>query len=195
MGWGQSVKNIIPVNIRQYGSSIMGNRGELNESHFSNSDKQSIIRAVLRNMKHPGSEPNTIGYFDYGKKENHRTGWEGSGSGNGVSPIGAMIKSFTDPAFRMETTLGMANYHTDDNGDVIVTDTYDFGAPQEVINQKIKENGGSKIKTYLQLARERQSNFEGKLNIIGNLFAGGDGTGAPVRINLGNPNSWGSIEY
>ena len=59
----------------------------------------------------------TLQYSDYSVYKN------GSANGVGNMPVS---KSFTDPSYAMATTVGRAKYFTDPQGNVHVSDTYDF---------------------------------------------------------------------
>lgn len=174
----KGVKKVVPVNIRQFAGAAFGDTSPLTENDLWASDIEAIKNAV-NNTKEPG----VIGYGDYGTPDKYDpSDWQG-GSKDGIGPFGALIKSYTDPKFRMETTLGMANYNVDPAGNVIVSDRYNFGASPEQINAEIAKRGG-KMKALSSSYSE--AGFEGLMNALGNMFVAPEGnTGAPVNINLG----------
>lgn len=182
----KGVRKIVPVNIRQYAGTILGDRSPLTEDDLWGSDIEAIKNAVIRNKKGEGTgfvQPGVIGYGDYGEKDGDFSDWQG-GSKNGVGPFAALLKSYIDPKFRMETTLGMAKYADDGSGNTVVQDTYNFGATPEQIKTEIDKYGG-KFKAVK--GAYQNAGFEGLLNAIGNLYAApeGNNSGPPVRINLG----------
>lgn len=54
-----------------------------------------------------------------------------------TSPKRLRIKDLANPAFILKTTLGKANVLVDENNNIIIKDTYDFGSPET--NAKEKE--------------------------------------------------------
>ena len=170
----------IPVNIRQYVASIFGDETELNEKHFSKSDLDSLRQAVHRQMTKSGSREGEIGYGDY-----YETPAKFSSFGRGESAVRYLKDSFNDPAFRMETTLGMARYKVDDAGNAVVEDKYDFNASREQVKELLSRQStiGVLSEAY------RRHGVNGILNAAGNIFGRTEGEGTPVKINLGPINA------
>jgi hypothetical protein len=170
----------IPVNIRQYVASLMGDEAELNEKHLSASDLESLKRAVLRQVRKTGQREGEIGYGDY-----YETPAKFSSFARGESAVRYLTDSFNDPAFRMETTLGMARYKVDDAGNAVVEDKYDFNATREQVRELL-----SKRSTLRVLGESYQRHgVNGLLNVVGNIFGRTEGEGTPVKINLGPINA------
>ncbi len=165
--------NLAPVNMRQYLYTLLGGKEGLTENDLSDSDKESVLRAVQQVIQQTGQQSGTIGYGDYGG------GPIAIPQDPGLLDI--LHKSFTDPAFRMETTLGMANYNVGPDGNVHVSDQYDFNASPESVQQAKQAHGGG-----LGLAMEgyKQAGWLGLLNALGNLARPGE-TGTPYSLNLG----------
>ncbi|MES3016202.1 MAG: hypothetical protein V4721_00425 [Bacteroidota bacterium] len=154
----------------------------MTEKDLWQSDLDSLKRAVGRHLD-KGVNKGEIGYGEYGENPEFETSaWDGGITGQGVNPLQAIFESINDPKFRMETTLGMARYDVDPNGDAIVSDKYDFNATRPQVDAYHKESGG-KIASLLRAYKE--AGFEGALNVAGNSFIGAEGEGTPVRINLG----------
>lgn len=170
-------KKAVPVNIRQYVAGAMGNNSPLTEADLWPSDIQA-----LRNAVNNTTEPGVIGYGDYGPEAKYDpSAWQG-GSKEGIGLFGALLKSYLDPKFRMETTLGMANFNETPDGNVTVTDNYNFGATPEQVNAAIQKAGG---KGKALMNSYRDSGFEGLLNAFGNLYVAPEGDNSiPVRINF-----------
>ena len=175
-------KNLLPVNIRQYLSHLIGNREPLTERHLSKEDLAALRISVHRNMMGGGIEPRpgVIGYGDYGSKPGQFSGF---GGGPSNKPFGSvLLDSFTDPKTRMETTLGMAKYYRDENGDLIINDRYNFNASREQINKILKDKSlaGTLMFAY------HQNGMPGILNALGNIFGDSESEGgSEVKINLG----------
>jgi hypothetical protein len=81
----------------------------------------------------------------------------------------------------METTLGMANYRRAPNGEIEVSDSYDFNASRKQVEEALREKG---IGLFLMDAY-KHAGMWGVANALGNMFAGNDGEGTPYTLNLG----------
>ena len=177
--------DITPINIEQYIGKLLGNRKTVTENDLWQSDLQALRNAVGKKKTPEG----IIEYGEYGPANEYQpSAWDEGWGHEGPSALDALFSSYIDPKFRMETTLGAAKYHTDPNGDVIVQDTYDWGASPEYRDQKIKESG-SKLGAVLQAYKTH--GLTGGMNAAGNIFIGTDSTGAPIRINIGKMNNLG----
>lgn len=163
--------NLAPVNIRQYLHTLTGGNEGLSEKDLSESDRATLMQAVQKVMQQSGQESGTIGYGDYG---------DTIATHDNMGLLDLLYRSATDPAFRLETTLGMAKYNVDPQGNVIVSDQYDFNADPAAVQQAIQQKGG------LGLALEgyQHSGWMGLLNALGNMARPGE-TGTPYSLNLG----------
>ena len=173
LGLGE-LKKMVPVNMRQYAYTLAGGNEGLKLQDFTDEDLATIRGAVDRVMKSTGKNEGVIGYGDYSK--------DGSIKAEERDGLLAMIgESFTDPAFRMETTLGMAKYKVNPNGELEVSDAYDFNAKRSYVNKLINEKG------VLPLLFEsyRSYGMWGLANALGNIFSKADAEGTPYTLNLG----------
>ena len=170
----QSIKNaVIPVNVRQFASHLFGDRSPITESQFTPEDLAAIRFAI---EKRGGGASGSIGYGDYSPQ-----GFS-SFSDPGEGLVGMLHKSYTDPAYRMETTLGQASYRQLPDGSYVVEDKYNFNAPsRKYVNEKLKE------KNIVSLAADayKDRGLSGVLNVLGNVYgATEDEAGAPVSIRV-----------
>ena len=177
LSFTQTAKNtLLPVNIRQFLSHIIGSREPITESQFSPEDLAAIRYAIAKR----GGESGEIGYGDYGPQG--RSSWMDP-TQKVEGPFDIIYKSYTDPVYRMETTLGGASYRRLPDGSYLVEDEYNFNAPsRKIVLDALREQG------MLALLREafKSGGLSGILNVIGNVYgATEDEPGAPVRINLG----------
>lgn len=179
-------KSAVPVNIRALASAISGDRAGITTDDLWLSDKEALYRAASRQAATTGKTSGDIGYGDYGAKPSEFSDFTGGdlyGAHSGIGLIDAIIKSYTDPKFRMETTLGMARYKVNPDKSVSISDRYDFNAPRKIVNSEITKNG--KLGTILNAYRN--VGFEGAANAAGNIYAGADGEGLPYQVNLSRP--------
>jgi len=102
-------------------------------------------------------------------------------SGKGDSE--ADKKSFSDPSYRVKTSLGQFSYHTNDKGETIVTDSYDFNDAKELQDQN--PTIIDKISNLVKYASETDVNNYGMVRRFMSLFGSVQGKGADVTINLG----------
>lgn len=170
------MSDLVPINIKQYIKFLVGTDTSLSEKDFNKEDLAAIKRAVIRRMKE-NPRSGEIGYGDYGEQPADFSNFE-----QGASLRTLISDSYTDPKMRLETTLGMASYDTDDNGDVRVKDTYNFNATRKQVNEIVKEQGRLGAMDYAL----RKNGFTGILNAIGNMYGKTeDEGGTNVDINLG----------
>ena len=170
----QNVKNaLLPVNVRQFASHLFGDRSPITESQFTPEDLAAIRFAI---EKRGGGASGYIGYGDYSPQGFSSFGDPDEGL------MGMLHKSYTDPAYRMETTLGQASYRQLPNGSYVVEDKYNFNAPsRQYVNNKLKEQN------FLSLAANayKQRGLSGVLNLLGNVYGDTESEpGAPVSIQL-----------
>lgn len=173
----ESAASFVPVNMRVFASTMFGSEANITEKDFSASDKQALKEAVIRVSTASGKKEGVISYGDYGK--GGFSNWEEDPSFGGTSLSTIVFDSFNDPRFRLETTLGAARYKIE-NGNVIITDTYDFAASKEKLEKLKNEKGTMNV-----LKEAFQSHgWSGLLNAMGNLKMGGVKK-RKVHINLG----------
>jgi len=85
------------------------------------------------------------------------------------------IKKFKDPAFSMKTLLGQASITTNDQGETVVIDRYNFN----------EENPDSFKDYAMKAARVASDPIYGSFREAGSIFGSDEGEGSFVRINLG----------
>ena len=168
----QIVKSI-PINMRQYVYTLAGGTRPLTERDLSPDDFTTLKDAVIRKIKQTGQTSGVIGYGEYDKDGNIS-----EAENTGTAKL--LHKSFTDPVFRLESTLGMVRYTINKNGEIEIHDSYDFNADRRLIDDEVRKYGRLGV-----LARAAQhSGIWGVLNAAGNM-AKPDGTGTPFVLNLG----------
>ncbi len=164
----------LPVNMTTFASTLFGSKSDITENDFSSSDKQTLVDTVKRVKAKTGKTEGVIGYGDYSPDG------KVSDFGTGMSAGKIVGQSFNNPAFRLETTLGMARYKIE-KGNLIITDVYDWYANKGKVNQAVQQQGGP---LGLMAVGYQSRGWEGLLNAIGSMSAA-KGSGRKVRINLG----------
>ena len=103
---------------------------------------------------------------------------DAGGGGKGADPLSALKKSFTSPAYNVETSLGHFNARKNKDGSVTITDKYDFLGYGFDKPQKITMN-----QFFGALGRVRNPEQLGTL--VARTFVENTGRkGRKVRINL-----------
>ena len=170
----QNIKNaLVPVNMRKYISHLLGDRSPITESDFTEKDLDAIRYAI---EKQGGGSSGTIGYGDYSPQGFSDFGNPGEG------PLDLLKNSYTDPAYRMETTLGMASYRQLPDGSYVVEDRYNFNAPsRKYVNDILKKQNIISIMS----EGYKTHGLSGILNILGNAYGDTESEpGTPVSIRL-----------
>lgn len=170
----------LPVNIKTYLSTLLGNRTGPSLSDFTPGDLDAIRRAAATSMKTTGQSQGTFGYGNY-------TGTARTPGSRFDEPQGLwslLMRSFTDPSFRAETTLGQAKYNVNDRGELEVRDTYNFNMPRSEVNAYAQHEGGLQIwKDLTDLVRSGRGNEA--LETFINMFGTSQEEGKPYTLNLG----------
>jgi hypothetical protein len=166
------LRDLVPINMRQYAYTLAGGQSPLTEQDFSKDDLDTLKDAVERKIKQTGKMSGVIGYGDYAK--------DGTIAAENTGTLDTVSKSFSDPAFRLESTLGMARYTVNKKGEIEIHDAYDFNADKSLVDKSIREKG--RVGTVI--AGAKHSGLWGALNAAGNM-ARPDGTGVPFTLNLG----------
>ncbi len=178
VGLGLSdIKKTVPVNIRQYLYTLGGGREGLSLNDFNADDIASIRSAVDRVIAKTGKLEGEIGYGDYDPKGKIQA------EDKRDDLLSLLEKSFTNPAFRMETTLGMAKYHVNPKGEVEISDAYDFNADRDAVRKILNTQG--LLPVLYEGYRDRGA--WGLANALGNIFGLTENEGTPYTLNLGKP--------
>ncbi len=169
-------KRILPINMRQFAYDVFGGDDDLTEKDLSPEEfaaaKEVTINALKRQSK-------AIGYPDYQTSEGSYDDVGGSVKGS----QGVIRKSFEDPRYALKTTIGQASITTNDKGETILVDQYDFNEK----NWKDRSFSIEGIKTFLGDVRRAVSQPEyGIPRTIGSYLGSAPGEGSNVKINLGN---------
>lgn len=172
----QELKNrILPVNIRSYASHIFGNRSPITEKNLTREDLNTLQYAVNR---YPDVSKGYIDYGDYspdGPSDIYKN-WSGQ------TPSSIILNSYTNPAYRMETTLGKASFRRLPDGSTIVEDNYNFNPSTQNFdaNAVRQQNLIAILKEAIQ-----EQGIINVLNMIGNIYGNtANEEGTPVSIRL-----------
>lgn len=168
-------KRILPINMRQFAYDVFGGDDDLTEKDLSPEEFAAAREVTINALKR---QSKAIGYPDYQTSEGSYDDVGGSVKGS----QGVIRKSFEDPRYALKTTIGQASITTNDKGETILVDQYDFNEK----NWKDRSFSIEGIKTFLGDVRRAVSQPEyGIPRTIGSYLGSAPGEGSNVRINLG----------
>jgi hypothetical protein len=159
----------IPVNMRMFAKNFGAESPILRNEDLWESDRDAIRANVAKETEKTGQPSGVISYDGYGK--------ESTRVEEPSETLGTILyDSMTNPTYRMETTLGKAQYKSLPKGYTEISDTYDFGEP------------GSARK-YIEALGVGRASFDtyramgplGPLHMIGDLIRP-QGTGKPFTM-------------
>lgn len=168
-------KRILPINMRQLAYDVLGGDDDLTETDLSPEEyaaaKEVTINALKRQSK-------AIEYKDY---QTSKGGYDDVG-GSVEGSKGVIRKSFEDPRYALKTTIGQASITTNDKGETILEDRYNFNEK----NWKDRSFSFEGLKTFVGDMKNAFMQPEyGIPRTIGSYLGSAPGEGSMVRINLG----------
>ena len=168
-------KRILPINMRQLAYDVFGGDDDLTENDLSPAEYAAAREVAINARKR---QSNTISYKDYQTSKSSYDDVGGSVEGS----QGVIKKSFDDPRYALKTTIGQASLTTNDLGETILEDRYNFNEK----NWKDRTFSIEGVKTFLGDMKNAFSQPEyGIPRTIGSYLGSGPGEGSMVKINLG----------
>ncbi|MCA9339468.1 MAG: hypothetical protein KDA17_00990 [Candidatus Saccharibacteria bacterium] len=168
-------KASVPTNIRTFLATLFGSKEDVTEQDFTAKELSTLRTRIENKIAKTGQKSGVIGYGEYSSDGATSKYYSEDGS---TSLFDIVIGSFSDVETRLETTLGVAKYEKLSNGDIVITDEYDFAATPEQVAKAKQANGGALGTVVSGL---KYSGVTGALNAAGNLMAP-KGQGRKVRI-------------
>ena len=176
----KSLLSFIPSNLRMFADDIIRTqfgleKEGLTEKDLSERQLDDLRQTVINSIERTGIEDNILdGIIDY---EDYNTQLGNAYTGG--------VSKFFNPAFHNKTTFGKMNYDIDDQGNVILTDSFDFADAAAKQDSSLP----TKIARIAQAYSNSGSFGGGIYNALreasGN-FGSPEGTGGQSTINLGN---------
>jgi len=163
----------IPINIRAFVGDLVGDDSKITEKNLSAKEREALRRIALQNQARNKS---VIEYADYRTDANNRNQYvDVSPSSSNIDVVG---KTAASPEYALKTSLGQAKITTDEDGNTIVIDRYNFNDAKDdfKFDEFMKDVVKAGMSGYAQ-ARN-----------LGRYFGSGQGEGAEVEINLGKLN-------
>ena len=166
---------LLPINMRQLVYDVFGGDDDLTEKDLSPDEYAAAREVAINALKR---KSNVISYTDYKTSKSSYDDVGGSVQGS----QGVIKKSFDDPRYALKTTIGQASLTTNDLGETILEDRYNFNEK----TWKDRSFSFEGLKTFVGDMKNAFMQPEyGIPRTIGSYLGSGPGEGSMVRINLG----------
>ena len=162
----RSLINKIPANVRFFTTDVLGIDTPADNTYFTE-DQLKILRDSAVNSLDKGKRSMTYEDYPSGKSD---VSYQDKG-------IMELANKMMDDEFQMRTTIGAANLTIDANGDIILTDRFNFNDAQDVKDLEDAKNAIFDI--------FGTDGAYKKIRKVGTYAGSGEGKGAPIEINLG----------
>ena len=162
----RSLINKIPANVRFFTTDVLGIDTPADNTYFTE-DQLKILRDSAVNSLDKGKSSMTYEDYPSGKSD---ISYQEKG-------IMELANKMMDDEFQMRTTIGAANLTIDANGDIILTDRFNFNDAQDVRDLEDAKNAIFDI--------FGTDGAYKKIRKVGTYAGSGEGKGAPIEINLG----------
>ena len=177
-------KRILPINMRQLAYDVFGGDDDLTETDLSPDEYNAAREVAINALKR---KSNAIAYEDYqtvpeGMQSVYDDPSYADVGGNIKGSKGVIRKSFDDPRYALKTTIGQASLTTNDLGETILEDRYNFNEK----SWKDRSFSIEGVKTFLGDMSNvlKQPEYFGP-RMLGSYLGSGPGEGSKVKINLG----------
>ena len=155
-----SLKNYIPPNIRMFVSDLLGSKEPFTEKDLLESDKK-----LLKEIAIGGMDKGFIDYEDYGVNSIDRN----------------ILRNILDDRYNLKTLLGQAKVMLNEDGELIVKDTFDFNDASAGLSDEEQKAAIEK-----ELSNIPKGNIKDRARVYARYHGSGPGEGAKVNFNI-NP--------
>ena len=162
----RSLINKIPANVRFFTTDVLGIDTPADNTYFTE-DQIQILKDSATSALDKGKKSMTYEDYPSGKSD---ISYQEKG-------IMELANKMMDDEFQMRTTIGAANLTIDANGDIILTDRFNFNDAQDIKDLEDAKNAIFDI--------FGTDGAYKKIRKVGTYAGSGEGKGAPIEINLG----------
>lgn len=156
----RTLLNKVPANIRFFASDLLGMDSSASNENFSDKGIAVLKEAAINALDQGKS---SMSYEDYpGGKMNFNENF---------------LSKLKDPNFNMRTTIGSANLRINENGDIILTDQFNFNDAKDIKSLSDAKNA------VLEIFGEE--GLYKKIRKIGTYAGSKEGEGSSIELNLG----------
>ena len=156
----RTLLNKIPANMRFLAADLVGMDSPAGKEKFTEEGlgilKEAATTALDKGKSSMTYEDYPEGYMDFNKN---------------------LLAKMADKNFQMRTTIGSANLRIDENGDIILTDQFNFNDAKDVKSLEEAKNA------VLDIFGEK--GLYKKIRKFATYAGSGEGEGTPIEINLG----------
>ena len=156
----RTLLNKIPANMRFLAADIVGMDRPAGEEKFTEEGlgilKEAATTALDKGKSSMTYEDYPEGYMDFNKN---------------------LLSKMADKNFQMRTTIGSANLRIDENGDIILTDQFNFNDAKDIKSLEDAKNA------VLDIFGEK--GLYKKIRKFATYAGSEEGEGTPIEINLG----------
>ena len=156
----RTLLNKVPANLRFLAADIVGMDKPAGKEQFTE-EGLGILKEAAINALDKGKSSMT--YEDY--------------PGGEMNFNKDLLGKMADKNFQMRTTIGSANLRIDENGDIILTDQFNFNDAKDVNSLKEAKNA------VLEIFGE--DGLYKKIRKFSKFAGSGEGEGTPIELNLG----------
>ena len=164
----KKIKNIIPPNIRQFGYDVFGGKEDFTEADLSPA-YQEELKGIANKALMKGKD--TITYADYEQGTMDRP----------------LIKNLMSKNYNLKTLIGDGKITLNENGELIVTDRFDYNDAQDINSLEDVKNMFSGIVGAFR-GDEGHYGSGGLYSAIreaAKYLGSAPGEGSDIKINLG----------
>ena len=161
--------NLIPPNIRQFTYDIFGGKGDFTEKDLSDSYKEEL-KGIAEQSLNEGR--NTISYADYDQGTIDKS----------------LLTNLLSKNYNLKTLIGSGKVTLNENGEIIVTDKFDFNNAKDINSlADVKEMMSGIVSAF----KGEGENFYGTgglysaLREVGTWLGSNPDEGSDIKINLG----------
>ena len=163
--------NIIPPNVRQFTSDVFGGKEDFTEEKLSPAYEKEL-KGIAEKTLSEGKD--TISYEDYEQ-------------GTVNKPL---ILNLLSKNYNLKTLIGSGKVSIDENGDIIVTDKFDYNNAKDINSlNDVKEALSGIISAFKGEGEDYQGGggLYSAIRKAAQYIGSAPGEGSDVKINLGKP--------
>ena len=184
-GFLPKIKGLLPsfgtAEFRFYKNNLFNPGSTFNEDSLNKTDIKTLRSAVSNAIEQGRTYTEYKPDFGYEESEVNKE-----------SPIKGLI----DPYLRMARSLGVFNFTTNDKGEVLIDDTFDYNSgPRRKAYYKAVQDGDT-VKSLKLLSEASPVQAASMIGFVKQEEARkkGDPYKTKIFINLGKPDTWGNLE-
>jgi hypothetical protein len=162
------ITNLIPPNIRQFSYDLLGGKGDFTENDLSESYKEEL-KGIANTALMKGKD--TINYGDYKQGTMDQS----------------LIKNLMSKNFNLKTLIGTGKITINENGELIVTDRFNFDDKEDIKSlSDVKDMFSGIVGAWKgDEGHYGTGGLYSAIREIAKYMGSGTGEGSHVNINLG----------